>query len=341
MIASNPLKQHTHLAVVVIACVSAIVMSVDRKKVKLLNPCKIAVLIMLLSVLFFTPAQAAQQSSLNVVTTLAPINNLVAAVMGDLGEPIALLPTGASVHDYVLRPSDARALYNAAVIFWVGPELEGFMPPILANISDTTTVVSLINTPKLPLWPLRSSTLQSSNDTIDPHIWLSPMHAQIMIDHIAAVLSQLEPQQATYYQNNAKLAQQRLTALDHQLKTLLRPVQQQPFIVFHDAFQYLEQAYGLNAQGVITFNPEQPTSARRILTIQQQIRNTHIRCIFIEPQYNPGIIKRLTENSPATQHILDPIGPNLVPPSLTAYENLLIELAKEISRCLSVTTTSS
>jgi zinc transport system substrate-binding protein len=81
----------------------------------------------------------------NVVTDIAPVASLTAHVMGDLGTPRNLIKPGASPHDYALRPSDARALRDADVVFWIGGALTPWLEAPLETLSKNAEHVSLLN----------------------------------------------------------------------------------------------------------------------------------------------------------------------------------------------------
>ena len=125
----------------------------------------------------------------------------------------------------------------------------------------------------------------------------------------------------------------RLQALDQQLATELAPVQQQPYIVFHDAYQYFERRYGLNAVGSVVLNPEQRPGAKRVAAIQARIRDLKVRCVFSEPQFQPALVETVIAGSGARTGVLDPLGATL-PAGPDAYFQLLQGLGAALRGCL-------
>jgi zinc transport system substrate-binding protein len=105
-------------------------------------------------------------------------------------------------------------------------------------------------------------------------------------------------------------------------------------VVFHDAYQYLEQRYGLNAVGSVVLDPEQRPGAKRVVEIQARIRDRGVRCVFSEPQFQPALVKTVIAGSNARSGTLDPLGAE-IPPGPDAYFQLLEGLADALRACLS------
>jgi zinc transport system substrate-binding protein len=280
------------------------------------------------------------------VATIAPLHSLVAAVMKTIAGPALLLRGGVSPHDYRLRPSDMRALSRPDVVFWIGPEFETFLAKPLANAADVRSV-ALAQAAAVELLPLRSGGIwqarehegQGHDDThdagdFDTHIWLDPRNAAAMTRAIAAALSDVDPANAAVYRGNRDVLLLRLSDLEQDLHTLLAPVRDQPYIVFHDAYQYFERRFGLQARGSITLDPERRPGARRVSEIRARIETEGIRCVFSEPQFEPALVSTLIEGTGARQALLDPLGTGLTP-GAEMYFQLLRDLAQALRECLS------
>ncbi|MEI2773496.1 MAG: zinc ABC transporter substrate-binding protein [Candidatus Competibacter sp.] len=107
----------------------------------------------LLGLLWLLPLIALAEPK--VVASIKPVHSLVAGVMQGIGEPRLLVPGGASPHQYSLRPSDARAISEADVVFWIGPELESFASKPLRNTEGKLRAVALLDAPGVVVLPLR------------------------------------------------------------------------------------------------------------------------------------------------------------------------------------------
>ncbi len=275
-----------------------------------------------------------------VVASILPIHSLVAAVMQDVAEPELLMRGGSSPHDYSLRPSDVRTLNQAELVFWVGEELETVLARPLAQ--SPARAIALMDNPGLELLPLREGGLWEAHDhghdhhhhgDEDAHIWLEPRRAAVMVEQIAAVLSEHAPVHADQYQHNAAETVSRLQALEAEIIETLAPIRTTPYIVFHDAYQYFEDRFNTMAVGSITLNPERRAGARRIIDIRQRIDDRGAACVFSEPQFEPALVNTLVNGTEARSGVLDPLGATLTP-GPEAYFQLLTGLAEALRDCL-------
>lgn len=289
----------------------------------------------------------------NVVASIQPVHSLAAGVMQGVGEPRLLITGGASPHDYSLRPSDARAIAEADVMFWIGPDLESFLVKPLNNAKHKVQIISLLEAPGVTVLPLRTGGAWESHrhDHVEPvgkgtqhdhdheadhdtHLWLDPVNAVAMTRQMVAVLGEVDPNHKTDYERNGAALIERLNQLNQQLVLKLAPVKDQPYVVFHDAYQYFEQRYGLNAVGAVVLDQEQRPGAKRVVEIQGRIRDRGVRCVFSEPQFQPALVKTVIAGSNARSGILDPLGAE-IPPGPDAYFQLLEGLADTLQACLS------
>lgn len=290
-----------------------------------------------------------------VAASIKPVHSLVAGVMQGMGTPRLLVPGGASPHEYSLRPSDARAINEADVVFWIGPDLESFLVKPLASAKQVRSV-ALMEAPGIVVLPLREGGAwephrhgaehghepqggaeHGHDRTVadrDAHVWLDPINAAAMVRRIAVVLGEVDPARRVDYERNGTALIERLDQLDQTLSAELGSIEDQPYIVFHDAYQYFERRYGLNAVGSIVLNPEQRPGARRVAEIQARIRELGVRCVFGEPQFQSALVDTVVAGGSARRGVLDPLGAEL-PVGPDAYFLLLRGLSDSARRCLS------
>jgi len=298
--------------------------------------------ILLALLLAALPALAAPS---RVVVSIKPVHSLAAAVMEGVGVPRLLIRAAGSPHSYALKPSDARALSEADLIFWIGQELETFLPRALKNLGTQAAQVSLLKTAGLVLYPLREGgawdepeTDQSheeheAHEGPDPHVWLSPRNAALMAAAMAERLVAADPQNARQYRENTATLTKRLFELDQEIAATLQPVRKNPYLVFHDAYQYFDRHYGLNPQGSLTLNPERKPGARRVQEIREKIRSSSARAVFSEPQFDAKIVGVLIEGTGAGQGRLDPLGMD-APEGPEAYFAMMREMARTLRSAL-------
>jgi zinc transport system substrate-binding protein len=150
---------------------------------------------------------------------------------------------------------------------------------------------------------------------------------------VAAALADIDPENAGTYQHNAAVLQERIRRLDAELSEQLAQVKHQPYIVFHDAYQLFERHYGLNAVGSVVISPDRLPGARRIHELRERLQESGARCVFSEPQFEPGLIATIIEGTDARSGVLDPIGVDLAP-GPDAWFRLMQNLADALVECL-------
>ena len=263
--------------------------------------------------LLLASAAATAAEAPKVVASIQPIHSLVAGVMQGVGLPSLLVRGYGSPHTYQMRPSEAAALQAADVVFWVGEELETFLERPLETLAAGARVVELIEIPAMTLLPTREGGMweahahgddddhdhdhdhdhddahaHEDHDDADDHarghwdvhLWLDIDNARRIVAAVAEVLAETDPANAATYAANALAQDGELRALDTELAEAFAPVRGVPFVVFHDAYQYLEQRYGLNAVGSITVAPDRMPGARRVQEIRDRIAQLGARCVF-------------------------------------------------------------
>jgi zinc transport system substrate-binding protein len=286
------------------------------------------------NLILLTAAAAGAQPT--VLATLKPVHSLVAAVMQGAGTPDLLIGGALSEHSYALKPSDARKLKQASLIFEIGPDMETYLTGALAAAGGQ--VVILERAPGVKRLAARHGGLWSDTDhdhgPTDPHLWLDPQNAIAMTRAIAEALSKTDPPHAGLYHANAVRRIESLEALDRELAAALVPVRDRPYLVFHDAYHYFEARYGLRPAGAVTVAPDRPVGARRIATLREAVVAGRAICLFAEPQFPPKLIETLDADTKARVGVLDPLGADLQPgPDL--YPRLMRNLAQSLASCLS------
>lgn len=328
-----------------------------------------------------------------VVVSIKPIQSLVAGVMAGVANPEVIVSGTASPHAYSLKPSQARTLQEAKVVFWVGEGLEAFLAKPLQTLGENAKIVELTDIASLKKVELReggafeghghddhekhgeeghddhdkhdgdhdhsakhheeekdhgkhddhdkheedddhAAAHHDAHEGFDPHIWLDPENAKIMVGKIRKVLSDADPSNADTYASNAMKVVARLDDQSVALTASLEAVSDKPFVVFHDAYRYFEERYGLNAAGSITVNPDVAPGAARLSELRKKLKELEAACVFSEPQFSSSIVDVLIEGTDARTAVLDPLGANIEQgPDL--YFELMENMAASFKTCLS------
>ncbi len=286
---------------------------------------------------------------LQVVVSIKPLHSLVSAIMGEVGDPTLLIDASASPHTFSLKPSHAIALSRADLVVWIGPELERFLEAPLANLATDARSLALIGLEGITRLPVRKggiwnkphnhegagNTHDRAHDrkSADPHIWLAVPNAITMVSTIETTLGEIYPDHAVTFTANAEALKARLITLDTEIAARIEPLAARPFFVFHDAYQYFENRYGLSPLGAVTINPDIRPGVRRLVEMKEAGDRHDQLCVFAEPQFAARLAHLLTENNNARVAYLDPLG-STIAPGPEHYIQTMRVLSQNLANCL-------
>lgn len=299
---------------------------------------------MMLSVLAFAAGPSLAEPPRIVVDT--PITaSLVGQVAGELASVQVLLPQGASAHHHQMRPSDVQGLQDAGLLVWTGPELTPWLDRAGVSVGGDVAQVRLLDVPGTHLRDYDGDHGHDHDDhhghdhdhdhgDIDPHAWLDPDNAQLWLEAIAEALSRADPGNADVYARNAATARQRIAGLDAQVRVRLAPHANAGFVVFHDAYGYFTDHYGLRPAIAVSLGDASTPSAARLRDIRAQISESGVTCAFPEYGSDPKLVQTAIEGTPVR------MGAELAPeggsgeagPGL--YEQTLAGMADVLANCL-------
>ena len=333
----------------------------DRERIV---PRRLALALAAAALLGGAAAGPAAADELRVVTSIKPVHSLVSTVMAGVGEPHLIIRGHASPHTFTMRPSDAEALEDADVIFMIGDTMEtAFAGPVEALAGDSR-VVKLSEAPGLVLRRTREGGAFEEHDhashgqagmddhaghddhghgghadghgahgLYDMHVWLDPINGWTMARTIAGALAEVDPANAATYEANVDGLLQRLDGLTGEIAQQVAPARGVPFIVFHDAYRYFEDRFGLAAAGSIVVSPERPPGARRISELRDRVERMGVVCVFDEPQFDERLVHTVIEGSDVKSGTVDPLGAGIEDgPEL--YFTLLHNMATTFADCL-------
>ena len=313
------------------------------------------------------------RAEIKVVTTIKPLHSLIANVMDGVGEPSLIIEGSTSPHSFTLKPSHAKLLEEADLIFWVGEGIETFMERPLESIVKNAEVVEFMKVESIEKLKFREESIFGDHDNhddhddhdghdedhddhddhdedhddhddhdehaeheghnhgeFDAHIWLDPNNAKEMVHEIAHELGHLDPANKDKYEANAETTIQEIDELiDDVSKDINKDAK---FVVFHDAYQYFEERFGLRAAGALTLNTDVLPGAKQIDEIQDVIKEKEINCIFSEPQFNPKIISTIADDTNIKTGVFDPLGAN-IKSGKDLYFKLISNLGNELKGC--------
>ena len=324
----------------------------------------------LIATAIFSSSLACASEGLGVVTSIKPIHSLVSAVMDGIGTPSLIIEGAGSPHTYALKPSQAKALQDADLVFWVGPAIESFLEKPIKEVASSARIVTLSDAHGLIKIEFREGGNFDSHDDhakhddhddhakhddhddhakrddhnehakhddhgqFDMHVWLDPENAKMMINAIEEALIEADPRNARTYQGNAANVKRDLDKLITEVDAKMSPVKGTPYVVFHDAYQYFEDRFGMKPVGSITVSPETLPGAKRVKELREKIKSLNATCVFSEPQFEPKLIATVIESTSASIGVLDPLGVSIkAGPEM--YFTLIRNMSKSLRNCLS------
>ena len=334
---------------------------------------KIPFLLSILSILtIFTPANA----EIKVVTSIKPIHSLASYLMDGVAKPDLIVDGYASPHGFALKPSHAKMLQNADLIFWVGEDLESFLEKPLSSIAKKAEKIELMEIKGLNVLKFRERNIFDDHDDhghddhddhgkkeddhddhdhddhgkkdghddhddhdgheghahgeFDPHIWLDPMNAKVILNEMVEHLIENDAKNASKYKSNLKKALKEIDKLNKDVKAELS--KSTASIVFHDAYQYFEERYNVNILGAFTVNTDVMPGAEQLAEIREIIEHDKVACVFSEPQFNPDIINAVAKDMKIKTGVVDPLGATL-DPGKDLYFNLIRNMSASFKGC--------
>ena len=270
--------------------------------------------------------------------------------MDGIGKPDLIVDGYNSPHGFSLKPSHAKMLENADLVIWIGEDLEAFLEKPLDTIAKKAKNIELMDLKEIQKLEFREKNIFEEHDDHkekddhkghddhkekddhkghnhgehDPHVWLDPINAKVIIKEITKQLVKLDSKNSSAYKSNSKKA---LTDIDKLTQNIKKDLNKDlRFVVFHDAYQYFEKRFGIQVLGALTVNTDVMPGAEQLSEIREVIEHEKVNCLFSEPQFNPAIIKSIAKDTNVKIGILDPLGA-----SLDKGKNLYFDLIKNIS----------
>ncbi len=309
----------------------------------------------------FVPANA----EIKVVTSIKPIHSLASYLMDGVGKPDLIVDGYASPHGFALKPTHAKMLQEADLVFWVGEDLENFLEKPLKSIAKKAEKIELMEIKGLTKLKFRERNIfdehghkedehghkedehghkedehghkedehghdEHAHGEHDPHIWLDPMNAKVILSEMAEHLIENDSKNEAKYKANLEKAHKDLDKLTKKVKSELN--KDFKSIVFHDAYQYFEKRFDINVLGAFTVNTDVMPGAEQLAEIREVIEHDKVSCVFSEPQFNPDIIKAVAKDTNIATGVIDPLGATLNP-GKDLYFDLIGNMSKSFKGC--------
>ena len=232
---------------------------------------------------------------LRVLATNSIVGDVAGQVGGDYITMSLLMPLGTDPHDYLPRPQDATALADAQIIFANGAGLEASLQPLFNSTGATSKLVEVSDGITLLQLP------GGDQSTGDPHTWMDPNNVLIWTQNILTALSTADPAHAAAYQANAKAYDASLRDLDTWIRSEVAqiPPQNRLLVTDHAVLGYFAVQYGFTQVGSITgsFSSEAAPSAKELAALEEKIRKTGARTLFVSEAANQGLADQIASDT--------------------------------------------
>ena len=252
--------------------------------------------ILLAAPLFGPASSVAAQPKLRVVSTVAPITNIIQNVGGDRIDLEGLVPPGVDSHTFEPSPYDARKLAAADLVIVNGLALEGTTIELAqANLKPGARIVELgAGTITRDQWMFDFSFPEEHGDP-NPHVWMNPLYAQRYAELARDALSEADPSNAGLYASNTDLFRVRIDQLDRAIMTTVRtiPEENRKLLTYHDSFAYFAPRYGFKVIGAIQPSDFAEPSPREVAALIDQIRAEGVPAIFGSEVFPSPVLEQI------------------------------------------------
>lgn len=272
-------------------------------------------------------------AQVRVVTSIKPLQMIASAITDGVSEPELLIPSTQSYHHFVLRPSSVRTLNRAELFVWIGPELETYLTGALQQRSRQQ-ILQVLSLPELVIHHAghHAADRHDHGHDIDPHLWLDTRNARVIARAIAQQLSSLDPLFQQAYQRNLQDFENSLLRLEESLTARLAMPEQFQYAVYHDAFRYFENQFGLQHEVVFVGSEEIQPGVRHMLALRQVVDSRAIHCLMEDVTSQAATVETVLGRMQITRVRADTTGQSLTS-GPTAYIQLIENLANAFQQC--------
>ncbi len=273
---------------------------------------------------FIVKNKTQQINQIKVVASFYPLYFLAQEIGGQWATVVNITPAGAEPHDYELTPADMIKIENSQLLILNGGHLEAWGPHIKQLINPHQTVL-IIAAAGLTNRQIN----RDGRSIVDPHVWLSPILAQRMVDKISAGFIKVDPQHRDYYQHRAQELKIKLQVLDQEYLQTLKDCQQKDIVTAHAAFGYLASQYQLQQVPIAGLSPNSEPSPKQLISLVKLVRKQKIKYIFFESLVSPKLADTIAQEVGAQTLELNPIE-GLTPQEVQEGKNYFTEMRSNL-----------
>ena len=290
-----------------------------------------------------TSTPSKKEGKLNIMTTFYPIYDFTRNIVGDEGEVSLLIGAGTEPHEYDPTAKDIAKISQSDALVYDNENMETWVPTVMKSLTDSK-VKEIKATKDMELLPIEEDDEHEGKEhhdehehEFDPHVWLSPKKAKLLVEKITAQLSEAFPEKASAFKTNAQAYLEKLTELDKEYSSALKDAKQKNFVTQHTAFRYLATDYGLNQIGIAGISPEAEPSPARLAELTKYIKENEIRYIYFEENASEKIAKTLATETGVALEVLNPLE-SLTKEEMDKGDNYISVMKENLQALLKTTT---
>ena len=252
-------------------------------------------------------AGASGSKTLNVVTTVAPLTNIVQNIGGNRIDLAGIIPDGVDSHTFEPRPENAKELANADVFIMNGAHLEGSSEKVAeSNLKDSSKIYKLaestLSGDDEKTGFLYDFSFPKSGGDPNPHLWMNPQYARKYAELVAGWLGDNDSANKSYYQDNLAAYEKVLDRLDNAIRaaTLTVPEKNRKLLTYHDSWAYWARQYGWTVIGAIQPSDFSEPSAQDVAGLIDQIKAEGVPAIFGSEVFPSPVTEQIARETGAT-----------------------------------------
>lgn len=262
------------------------------------------------------------ENSIKVVATFPVLKDLVQQIGGDRIAVRSLLGGMESEHTYTPKPTDILTMREARMLVQIGLGLEVWVDGLIKGADNPRLLIVTVSR-GIPLLKNQDNidTPDDSNALGDPHIWLDPENAKLMVRQITKGLLKVDPEHKGYYMGNQAKYIQDLDKTQRRLMLQLKPIRNKKIVTHHAAWSYFARRFGFTIRGSIASQVGTEPSAKHLSNLIRRIKAEKIRVIVSEPQLDPKLPQLLAQKTGAKVVVLTPVPGAL--PGVETYRSMI------------------
>lgn len=275
----------------------------ERKKIIIISGFILILIILTVAYLYTSPGNntGSRDGKIGVVVTVGPQEEFVKRVGGDRVNVTVMVPPGADPHTYEPLPNQMKQVQEAQIYFQVGSGVE-FELSWMGKLTSMNPQMKLVNSSTgIQLIP----NTDESEEGSDPHVWVSPRNAKVMVENIYQSLVQADPENKDYFTKNRDDYFKELDELDKNITQRLSGKNNTKIMVYHPAWAYFCKDYNLQ-QISIQQDGKEPTP-QAIVSLVDTARRENIKVIFVSPEFSTSNAKVIANEIGGKVVVVDPL----------------------------------